>query len=113
MTQSEENLKPNGAPIASLMAAGIGSAVLGLLIVLTEMSPNIVKPAMTLHEGVGPLAGKTSFAVLAYFLSWITLHFMIGRKNVDEKRWLSVVAILIGAALVMSFPPFFEMFTKH
>lgn len=103
----------NGAAMAALLAAGIGSAVLGLMTVLVEASPNVIKPLLNFYNPVGPLSGKTTVAVLAYVFAWIVLaHFYHG-KDVSEKKWLFFIFGFVGLGLLMTFPPFFELFAFH
>ncbi len=101
----------NGAPVASLLAAGIGSVALGIFTVLTEASPSVIKPLMTISEAVGPLSGKTTYSIMIYLLSWIVLHRVLVRRELDEQRWLRISMFLVIMGIVMTFPPLFQLFT--
>jgi hypothetical protein len=109
----KENLNGfrNGTALASLVAAGIGSLTFGILIILTEMSPKVVKPLMTLDQGVGPLSGKTIFSVVAYFLAWAILSFLWRERHLEEAKYIRITFIMTMIGLVLSFPPFYEIFT--
>ncbi|OFZ30687.1 MAG: hypothetical protein A2622_13535 [Bdellovibrionales bacterium RIFCSPHIGHO2_01_FULL_40_29] len=105
--------KFNGPPLASLTAAGIGSFSLGLFVVLTEAFPQAMKPLMTLDSGVGPLSGKTCYAVGIYFLSWIILYFCFKNKQLKEMFWIKVTFLFLFLALLTTFPPVFLLFGQH
>ncbi len=107
----DQPLKPNGAPIAALVSAGIGAFIFGLLIILSEASPHFLKPALTLSNDVGPLSGKTVFAVIAYALSWLILAASMGRRHVNERAWTYIAFALLLAGFIMTFPPFYQIFT--
>jgi hypothetical protein len=61
-------------------------------------------------DRVGPLAGKTTWAVLALLVSWAGLHAYLRRRGGDlNKVWLITLALLT-LALLGAFSPFFELF---
>jgi hypothetical protein len=101
---------PNGHAAASLMAAGLGSAALGIAIVLTEMSPGVVKKWLNLYDPVGPLSGKTTVAVVVFLVSWIILAAWVGRRDVNFPRWAAIAFALLGVGLLLTFPPIFTAF---
>lgn len=100
-----------GPAAAAFFAAGVGSFVLGLMIVLTEALPAF-KSAVAFNAGVGPLSGKVIFAVVAYFLTWLIFGYLWRNKDVNLKRWVWISAGLVGLGFLGTFPIFFEMFTR-
>ena len=63
MQHSAHTTKPNGPVAAAFLAAGIGSFVMGLFVVLNEISADISNflkfdANYGLGSGVGPLSGK-------------------------------------------------------
>lgn len=104
--------KPDGPGAAAFLAAGIGVFVLGFLTTLSEAWSGIggFLGAFDFGVGVGPLAGKSILAVLAWLISWGILHSMWKDKDVDIRKmfwwgfWLGIVGLL------GTFPPFFELF---
>jgi fluoride ion exporter CrcB/FEX len=104
--------KPDGPAAAMMISAGIGIFVLGFLTVLAEASKS-AKTWMQKWEwgqGVGPLAGKTTLASLAYIVSLIVLWSLWRSKNVNVKT-----AFYIGRALgilgaIGTYPTFFQAF---
>src|SRR5690242_5269220 len=77
-----ETRKVNGPAMAALVAAGIGSFALGLFIVLAEAIP-AVSTFMNFYNPVGPLAGKSTYAVLAYLVSWGVLALLWKEREIN------------------------------
>jgi hypothetical protein len=96
---------------AAFIAGGIGSFVLGLVIVLTEMPSGAgLKSFLTFVGPVGPLSGKTTVAVIAFFVSWAALHFAFKNRAFSLTRSFVIAIVLLVLGLLMSFPPVFEIF---
>lgn len=105
--------KPNGPVAAAFVAAGIGSLVVGLFVVLNEISPDInsflkFDANYGLGSGVGPLSGKVVLGTIAYFVSWVALHLRLRGKEVNFSRWFGAALILVLAGFALTFPPIFE-----
>jgi magnesium-transporting ATPase (P-type) len=101
--------KPNGPAVAVILATGIGTFVLGLLTTLGEASEG-VGDFLKWSDRVGPLSGKTLLAVAAFLVSWGGLHMAFRDR---EMRWQPAIAallVLFAVALVLVFPPFFQLF---
>jgi hypothetical protein len=105
-----EPLPPNGPAAAAFLASGVGATVLGLAIVLVEMSPNHVKKWLNLYDPVGPLSGKSALAVIAFALTWIIAGILLKGRTVKFSRWLAVSFALIGVGLLLTFPPIYMLF---
>ena len=99
----------NGPAAAALLAAGIGSLVLGLFVILAEVS-NSVKNALNFYSPVGPLSGKTTLAIVIWILSWMILHSSWKNKQVSFAGVFTASLILIILGLLGTFPPFFDLF---
>lgn len=107
-----ETPMPNGAAVAAILAAAIGCAVLGLIIPISEALPAL-KNALNWWDPAGPLVGKTSVAVIAYFVSWFILHRMWkDREIVFDTIW-KVSLILLAIGFIGTFPLVYELFTAH
>jgi hypothetical protein len=114
--------KPSGPAAASMIAAGIGSVVLGLGVVLNEYSAGI-KSAIGIDvnaflqfdknfgigSGVGPLSGKVTLTVIAFVVSWVILHFAWRGKEVDLGRAFVATLVLLGIGFALTFPPIFQV----
>lgn len=103
---------PNGPVAAALIAGGIGSAVLGLMTVINEASPSI-SAALNWSNPVGPLSGKVGVGVIAFFLSWLILHFSMRGKDVNFSRASTIAFVLLAIGLLLTFPPVFELFAAE
>lgn len=109
---------PNGAAAAAVLAAGIGSAALGLAVTLSESFMvvrnffRIPEDVLHLSEGVGPLAGKTDFAILVWLATWAVLHFAWRAKQISFLKVYRGTMVLIAAGLLGTFPPVFEAVSK-
>jgi hypothetical protein len=106
--QAQNDLN-NGPAAAALLAAGIGSLALGLFVILAE-ALNSVKNALNIYGPVGPLSGKTSFAIAIWLAAWIILHISWKNKQVNFAGVYAVSLILIILGLLGTFPPFFDLF---
>jgi hypothetical protein len=100
---------PNGAAAAAVLAAGAGSALYGLLVMLTE-SIAVIHDAMNLNKDVGPLSGKTTFGVLAWLVVWGVLHALWRNRDINFSRAFTIALTLVGVALLLTFPPVFLLF---
>jgi len=105
--------KPNGPVAAAFVAAGIGSLVMGIFVVLNEVSPDInnflkFDANYGIGKGVGPLSGKVVLAVAAFLGSWVVLHVAARGKEVNFGRWFGFALLLVFAGFALTFPPIFE-----
>ena len=108
-TETMKDERPNGPVASALVAAGLGSATIGLMTVLAEASASI-KNALNWWGPVGPLSGKTGLGVIIFFASWIALHLTFRGRNVKFSRAATIAFILLALGLLATFPPFFDLF---
>jgi hypothetical protein len=94
---------------AALLATGIGSLVLAILVVVAEASESFAD-SLAYSDRVGPLAGKTIWAVVAFFGSWLVLAAVLRRRSVVLSQVAFLAGILIALALIGTFAPFFQLF---
>lgn len=101
-----------GKALAALVAAGVGSAAVGVLTTLAEVSPGL-KNVLNVYDPVGPLSGKTTVAVVIWLMTWYVLaHYWRVRPPAMQSA-LVATFILIGVGFVGTFPLFFARFTAH
>lgn len=104
--------QPDGPGAAAMLAAGIGIFSLGLLTTLNELSEALHDwlQSFEMGRGVGPLAGKTTVAVIAWLIAWVILGFAWRKRDINIKRvfWIGLVLGLFG--VVLMFPPVFLAF---
>jgi hypothetical protein len=108
---SEGGTRIDGPPAASLIAAGVGAAVLGLFVTLAEASTDI-KDWLQWNDRVGPLSGKTILAVIAYFGAFAVLGFLWRGKSFALRSILIVAGVLVLLGLLFTFPPIFQAFAS-
>lgn len=104
--------RPDGPGAAAMLATGIGIFVLGFLTTFAVISTGLKDFLATWEwgQGVGPLAGKTTIASLAFFASWGGLHLAWRDKDVDIKKIFMIGLILGLLGAIGTFPTFFEAF---
>jgi len=107
--------RPDGPAAAAILAAGIGMFALGLLTVLSEASTAMHDwlASWEFDQGVGPLAGKTTVAVIVWVLSWIVLGIALWRREVNLKVWFWVALVLGALGFLGTFPPIFLSFAAE
>lgn len=105
--------RPDGPGAALMISAGFGIFVLGFLTVLSEASTDAKTWLMSWEwgVGVGPLAGKTTIASLAYLGSVALLWGLWRDKDVNIKTAFSAGLVLGLLGALGTFPTFFQMFT--
>ena len=109
--KSQTQIK-NGSSAAAILAAGIGLAVTGLVTATAENIPAWLN-ALAWSKPVGALAGKTSLGLIGWVVSWVILGVIWKDKEVKLQPILLVTIILAVVGLLTTFPPFFDLFSKH
>src|SRR5215207_6335543 len=105
-------VKPEGPAVAALLALGVGAAVLGLLTTLAQASTT-VNGWLALNSAVGPLSGKTMFAVAAWLAAWAVLHLILRARARLTTGVLIMTGVLLFLGLLGTFPTFFEAFAAY
>ncbi|MEZ2347228.1 hypothetical protein [Terriglobus sp. RCC_193] len=104
---SEIRPLPNGAGAAATLAAGVGSAVLGLLTLVSDKSP-AMKSALVFYRPTGALSGVTTVSIGAWLASWLLLHWLWSKKDVNVRKIVTTAFVLLAASLLLTFPPFLD-----
>jgi hypothetical protein len=104
--------KTNGPALAAIVAASLGVAVLGLCVLLAEVS-TATNNALNWWPPAGPLTGKTGVAVIAWLVTWAALHLSWRRREVSFRLWWAVALGLILIGLLLTFPPIFQLPRGH
>jgi hypothetical protein len=106
----EMNDKVNGPAAAALLAGGIGSAAMGLITLIYELDDKSgFSKSMTWYKPVGGLSGKSSWAIIIFFVSWIILHYLWKDKETEFARISSMAIALLFVGLIGTFPPFWHL----
>jgi len=102
-------VRPDGPVAAVLLAAGIGSVVLAVLVIWAEAKESFAD-SLAYDLEVGPLSGKTLWATAAFLGSWAILALALRRREVDLGKVAVISGVLIALGLVGTFAPFFQLF---
>ncbi len=101
--------KPNGPVVAAMLAAGVGTVVLGILTTLAEASEG-VHEFLEFTERVGPLSGNVILSVAAFLLAWGGLHVALRDRELEWKPMITVTVAMLAVGFLLTFPPFFQLF---
>jgi hypothetical protein len=93
---------PNGAGLAAVLAAGIGSAAMGAFVLANEAG---VFAAPALYAPAGGLSGRSTFAVLVWLAAWGALHARWRERTLRATTIVGWTVLLIAVGLVATFPP--------
>jgi len=106
--RSTEDSLP-GPVAAALIAAGVGSTVLGLAIVAVEVSAT-VKEWAAMGTAAGPLTGKALLAAAAFLLVWAVLRVVLHDRAVPARATSWTTSVLVGIGVLLTFPPIYGLF---
>jgi hypothetical protein len=93
---------PNGAAMAAVLSSGVGSAALGIFVLLNEEK---LFAAPTLYGPAGGVTGRTTFAVIAWLLAWGVLHARWRSRDVPPGPVFAVTVLLVVLGILGTFPP--------
>lgn len=99
----------NGAGAAAILAAGIGSFLLGVLSIASETTTS-VKAFFIFSKPTGPLSGVTTCAILAWLVVWVVLHARWSKRTVALARISTISMLLLVLSLLLTFPPIGDLF---
>ncbi len=114
-TPSRRAPVPGGVAVAAFMSAMVGLLTLALVNLFTAASKglntwvhSVGRLWMPGAEGIGPYSGKETLALVAWIGSWVALHLILRKKDVEISRWFIVFMIGVGVATTLIWPPVFE-----
>ena len=96
----------NGAAMAAVLGAGIGSFAMGAFVIASEAG---IYAAPSLYGPAGGLSGRSTFAVVVWLVAWAVLHARWRGRAVAAGRVFVWTLVLIVAATVALFPPVWEL----
>jgi len=99
---------PNGSGAAAILAAGIGSAALGILAFAGDASDSIGK-ALNFYNPTGTLSGVTTLAILAWIVSWIVLNLTWRRRDVGFGLVGGLAFLGLAVGFLLTFPPAMDL----
>src|SRR3990170_73358 len=110
-TTDTQDTRIDGLAAATLLAAGFGALVLGFLTTINEASTG-VHDFLQFTDEVGPLAGKTILAVIAYFGCLLVFALVWRGRQLALKHVLIVGGVLLLLGFLGTFPIFFQAFAS-
>lgn len=110
MEHTAKNTHTNGAALAAFLSAGIGSAMVGLMVLMHEIgiwsAPTIWPP------GAGGLSGRVGIGLLAWGVAWIVLAKRWKGKDGPLSTVFAWTIALVVFAFLATFPPVWTLLGK-
>ncbi len=103
--------RPSGPAAAAILAAGIGVFTIGLMTTLAEASSSL-RNALNWWAPAGPLVGKTGVGVIVWLIAWMLLGARYRGREASLRPIVLWTWILIALGVLLTFPPFFEIFAE-
>lgn len=92
----------NGAAMAAILAAAIGSATLGVLVLLGAAR---LYSAPAIYGPAGGLSTRSTLAVLVWLVAWAVLHRRWQNQDVASERIGAWSLALVALSVLANFPP--------
>jgi hypothetical protein len=92
----------NGAAMAAVLGAGIGSFAMGAFVLLNEAGLFAVP---TLYGPAGGVTGRTTFATIVWLVAWGVLHARWKSREIAPGPVFAATLALVGIAVLATFPP--------
>ena len=109
MTTVEDVEKiPNGPGAAAILAAGIGSAAMGILAFAGDASEPIGK-FLNFYNPTGTLSGVTTLAIVIWLVAWFALARMWAHSTVAMARVNLAAFVLLIVGFLLTFPHFMDL----
>jgi hypothetical protein len=99
---------PNGPGAAAILAAGIGSAAMGILALAGDASATIGK-LLNFYNPTGTLSGVTTVTIIVWLASWYVLNLRWRAKNVALAKVNAAAFVGLAIGLALTFPPFIDL----
>ena len=96
----------NGAAMAAVFAAGIGSLAMGMFVLANEAG---IFTAPSLYGPAGGLSGRSTLAVVVWLVAWGAMHMRWQGRAVASGPVMTWTLILIAIAVVAMFPPLWAL----
>ena len=101
-SQSPALADTNGAAMAAVLGAGIGSFAMGAFVLLNEAG---LFAAPALYGPAGGVTGRTTFATIVWLLAWGVLHARWRSREVAPASVFTWTVVLVVLAILATFPP--------
>ncbi len=104
--------RSTGPAVAAFMSAGIAVLVLGIVQTATFLSKSFQEKVFELGkawipnaDGIGPYSGKETLMLLAWVVSWVSLHAALRRRSPNVKAWFGAFLVILFVAVLLVWPP--------
>jgi hypothetical protein len=98
---------PTGKAAAAILAAGVGSAALGVLALTADALPT-AKQFLTFYRPTGALSGVTTTAIIVWLGVWFALAQRWHARQIELKRIHQGALVLLVVGILLTFPPFMD-----
>jgi hypothetical protein len=102
--QISGEILPNGPGAAAILAAGIGSAALGILALANDAFPTVNK-LLIFYGPTGGLSGVSTLAVVIWLVAWFILARRWSTATVQMARVNMISFALLAVGVLLTFPP--------
>jgi hypothetical protein len=99
---------PSGPAAAAILAAGAGSAALGVLALAADAWPS-VNHILIFYMPTGALSGVTTTAILVWLAVWFGLSRLWHAKEIALGRVNLAALVLLVVGILLTFPPFMDL----
>ena len=106
-TTPDERLA-NGPGAAAILAAGIGSAALGVFALAGDAFPAINK-LFTFYRPSGALSGVSTVAVIVWLVAWYVLARRWATATVAMAQVNIAAFVLLAVGVLLTFPPVMDL----
>jgi hypothetical protein len=107
-SQTSDDVIPNGAGAAAILAAGIGSAALGVCALTNDAFPAMNR-FFTFYHPTGGLSGVSTTAVVIWLVAWFILARRWGGETVAMARVSLASFGLLAVGVLLTFPPVMDL----
>ena len=91
----------NGAAMAAVLAAGMGTFAMGAFVLLNELGL-LTSPA--LYGPAGGVSGRTTYATIVWLLAWAVLHTRWKSRDVSAGSLFIWTLVLVAVGILATFP---------
>ncbi len=99
---------PNGSGMAAVLAAGIGSATLGVFAFLGDAVKGIGQ-FFSFYNPTGTLSGVTDTAIVVWLGAWYVLAKRWNGRDVAVGQVSAIAFALLAVGFLFTFPPFMDL----
>jgi hypothetical protein len=107
-SQTSGDAVPNGPGAAAILAAGIGSAALGVFALTNDAFPAI-NHFFTFYTPTGGLSGVSTTATVVWLVAWFVLARRWSGQTVAMAKVNLAAFVLLAVGVLLTFPPVMDL----